>query len=122
MFLSENLSVILANKLKLLYDFIKKNNKLIWSFFTKYVQGCHSVRKSQEKLKKMTKVRKSQKKMGGCEKKSGKVRKFDKIKKKVRFCQFKFTKFLVFQSLQMVKISLKSEKNSKIFLEIYKNI
>ena len=43
--------------------------------------------------------------MGGFEKKSGKVRKFDEIKKKVRFCQFKFTKFLVFQSLQMVKIN-----------------
>ena len=28
--------------------------------------------------------------MGGFEKNSGKVRKFDKIKKKVRICQFKF--------------------------------
>ena len=72
------------------------------------IQGCHSVRKSQEirksqeKFKKMTKVRKSQEKMGGFEKKSGNL---IKLKKKVRFCQFKFTKFLVFQSLQMVKIN-----------------
>ena len=37
--------------------------------------------------------------------KSGKLRKFDiTIKKKYRYCQLKLTKFLIFQSLQMVKI------------------
>ena len=37
----------------------------------------------------------------------GKVGNFDKIKIKIRFCQFKFTKFRIFQSLQMVKKILK---------------
>ena len=57
---------------------------------------------NQEKSGKNLKNDKSQEKMGGFEKKSGNLIKF---KKKVRFCQFKFTKFLVFQSLQMVKIN-----------------
>ena len=57
------------------------------------------IRKNQEKLKKYQKSGK----MGVFEKKSGKVRIFDKVKKKVWFCQFKFTKFLIFLSLQMVK-------------------
>ena len=58
------------------------------------------------KVRKSGKTKKndeSQEKMGLFEKKSGKVRKFDEIKKKVQICQLKFTNFLIFQSLQMVK-------------------
>ena len=50
-----------------------------------YKQGCHSVRKSQEKLKKMTKVRKSQEKMGGFEKRQEKSGNLIKLKKKSDF-------------------------------------
>ena len=45
-----------------------------------YMQGCHKVRKSQEKLRKMTQVvRKSQVKMGVFEKSNEKSRNFTKF-------------------------------------------
>ena len=52
---------------------------------------------NQEKSGKTKINDKSQEKMGVFEKKTG------NLTKKVRFCQFKFTKFLIFKSFQMVK-------------------
>ena len=46
------------------------------------LSGLPQGQESQEKLKIITKVRKSQEKKGVFEKKSGKVRKFDKFEKK----------------------------------------
>ena len=61
------------------------------------VRKSQEIKKSLEKLRKMIKVRKDQVKM----------RVFEKIQEKflknIRFCQFKFTKFLIFKSLRLVK-------------------
>ena len=79
----------------------------------------------QEKSVKNLKNDKSQEKMGGFEKKSGKARKFDKIKKKSDFVSLNLQNSLfskAFKWKKLIKSPLKSEKNSKIFLEIYKNI
>ena len=50
-----------------------------------YNQGCHMVRKSQEKLIKMTKVRKSQVKIGVFEKSQVKMEVFENSQKKFFF-------------------------------------
>ena len=72
---------------------VKKNLKI---YNNNNVQGCHKVRKSG-KTKNNDKI---QEKMGVFEKKSGNL---TRLKKKVRFCQFEFKKFIFFQSLQMIK-------------------
>ena len=51
------------------------------------------IKKSGEKLIKMTKARKIEVKVGVFEKSQ------ENFIKKIRFCQFKFTKFLIFKSL-----------------------
>ena len=56
-------------------DFFLLFIKRIRSTILISVQGCHMVRKSQEKLKKMTKVRKRQVKMGVFEKSQEKFKK-----------------------------------------------
>ena len=70
-------------------------------FFISHAGLPHGQEKSgnQEKLRKITKVRKSQVKMGFFEK----SQKLDKIYKSIRFFQFKFTKFIIFKSLRMVE-------------------
>ena len=65
------------------------------------------VRKSQEKLIKMTKVRKSQVKIGVFEKSQVKMEVFENSQKNfffnIRFFLFEYTKYLIFKSLQLVK-------------------
>ena len=74
------------------------------------------VRKSQEKLKKMTKVRKRQVKMGVFEKSQEKFKKKKHQNLSVQIYQIPYISI----GKKIIKISPKSEENCKIFLEFYK--
>ena len=71
----------------------------------------------QEKSGKTKKIDKIQVKMRVFEKSQ------DKIKKNIRFCEFKFTKFLFLKpsiGRILIKSFLKWDYNNKIFLEFFK--
>ena len=90
----ENWLFMLQTSRHWIWKFLKNtlNNKPVNRVATWSVK----IRKSQEKLRKMTKIRWK----WGFLKKSQES--FFLI---FRFCQFKFTKLLIFKSLQMVRIS-----------------